>query len=73
MATRYDKRQRRFLELLRQARKEAGLTQVDVSKLLGVTQSHVSKWESGENRVTFLDLEDLAAAYSKPLTYFETR
>ena len=46
---------------------------MDVSKLLGVTQSHVSKWESGENRVTFLDLEDLAAAYSKPLTYFETR
>lgn len=72
MATRYDDRQRRFLERLKDARLASGLTQAAVAEHLGVTQSHVSKWENGECRLTFLDLEDLAELYHKPLTYFGT-
>jgi transcriptional regulator with XRE-family HTH domain len=41
----------RFLKLLRRARIDAGLTQVDLAKRLGRPQSFVSKCESGERRV----------------------
>jgi transcriptional regulator with XRE-family HTH domain len=41
----------RFLKLLRRARLDAGLTQVDLAKRLGRPQSFVSKCESGERRV----------------------
>ena len=41
---------RRFLRRLRAARKEAGLTQVQVAKRLRRTQAFVSKSESGESR-----------------------
>jgi transcriptional regulator with XRE-family HTH domain len=41
----------RFLKLLKRARVESGLTQVDLAKRLGRPQSFVSKCESGERRV----------------------
>jgi transcriptional regulator with XRE-family HTH domain len=41
----------RFLALLKQARFESGLTQVDVAQRLGRPQSFVSKCESGERRI----------------------
>jgi len=42
----YSKEHRALVERLKKAQKEAGLNQEEVAKLLGVTQSYVSKIES---------------------------
>ena len=42
---------RRFLKCLKQARKDAELTQVEVARRLKRPQSYVSKCELGERRV----------------------
>jgi transcriptional regulator with XRE-family HTH domain len=68
-----EKRYRAFLTRLRQAREEAGLTQVQVAKTLKRPQTWVSKCELGERRVDFVELEDFAAAYKKPLSFFESK
>ncbi len=69
----HTKRYRAFLVLLRTAREEAGLTQVQAAKKLRRTQTWVSKCELGERRVDFVELENLAAVYGKPLSYFSSR
>ena len=56
---------------LRIARIEAGLTQVEVAGTLGKPQSFVSKIETGERRVGFLELQLLARIYGNPLSHFE--
>ena len=61
----------RFREKLRHAREEAKLTQVGVSRLLGNPQSLISKVESGERRVDFVELQALVVIYNKPLSYFQ--
>jgi transcriptional regulator with XRE-family HTH domain len=58
------------LELLRQARQEAGLTQIEAARALGRPQSFVSKCESGERRVDFIELLQFAAIYHKPILFF---
>ena len=60
-----------FIKRLRQARIGAGLTQAVVARALKRPQSFVSKIESGERRVDFIELKRLAKIYSKPLSYFE--
>lgn len=67
------KRYRAFLERLKRAREDSGLTQVEIAAKLGRPQTWVSKCELGERRVDFVELEDLAAAYGKPLAYFRTK
>ena len=67
------RRYRAFLERLRRARLDAGLTQVEVAARLGRPQTWVSKCELGERRVDFVELEDWAAACGKSLAYFGTR
>ena len=69
----HTRRYRAFLAKLRRARDEAGLTQVQVAKLVGRPQTWVSKCELGERRVDVVELEDLAAVYGKPLEWFGTR
>jgi transcriptional regulator with XRE-family HTH domain len=69
----HTKRYRAFLKLLRRAREEAGLTQDEVAKKLGRPQTWVSKCELGERRVDFVELENFAAVYRKPLDWFRTR
>ena len=61
----------RFRQKLRRAREEAGLTQVEVAHLLDKPQSFLSKTESGERRVDFVELQALARIYEKPLSYFQ--
>nr|WP_208407413.1 helix-turn-helix transcriptional regulator [Amycolatopsis granulosa] len=41
---------------MRELRKEAGLTQVQVAERLGVPQSFVSKYETGERRLDVIEL-----------------
>ena len=54
--------QRRLVELLRQMRKEAGLTQAQVAARLGRPQSFVSKYESGERRLDLIELRAVGRA-----------
>jgi len=61
----------RFRAKLRWAREESHLTQAAVARLLGKPQSFVSKVESGERRIDFVELQALARIYGKPLSYFQ--
>ena len=65
----YSDRYQTFLKRLRQARKEAGFTQVKVAAALGKPQSYVSKCESGERRVDIIELLDFAQIYNKSLDF----
>jgi transcriptional regulator with XRE-family HTH domain len=58
--------------MLKKGRQEAGLTQVEVARKLRRPQSFVSKCESGERRVDFIELQEFARLYQKPLTFFLT-
>lgn len=49
---------------LREYRERAGLRQVDVAKKMDVDQAAVSKWESGENRISRKYHKKLAKLYS---------
>ena len=56
----YSAEYQRLCSLLRQLRHEAGLTQVQVATRLGVPQSFVSKYESGERRLDVVELGHVA-------------
>jgi transcriptional regulator with XRE-family HTH domain len=66
----YSPRYQAFLERLRQARLEAGLTQVQVAEKLGKGQAFVSKCELGQRRVDFVELQMFAQIYGKPPDFF---
>jgi transcriptional regulator with XRE-family HTH domain len=53
---------RRFLALLRTARKDAGLTQAELAGRLGETQTFVSKCERGERRLDFIETRKILTA-----------
>jgi len=61
-----------FRERLIKARKDAGLTQVDVNDRMGKSHSFISKCELGERRVDFVELQLLARIYGKTLAFFIT-
>ena len=50
------KQQKDLLSLLRQLRTKAGITQVQMAKLLGKPQPFVSYYESGARRLDLLEL-----------------
>jgi len=66
----YSKEHKHIVEQLKKARKEAGLDQEKVAKLLGKTQSYVSKVESGQRRLDVVQLKEFAKIYRKSLNYF---
>ena len=51
------------LQLLRQARLDAKLTQAQAAERLGRPQSFISKCESGERRIDVVELLDLCRVY----------
>lgn len=59
-----------FVERLKKARLEAGLTQVQVAKKLGRPQSYISNLESGQQRVDVVELQRFAKMYGKSINYF---
>ncbi|MDD4931314.1 MAG: helix-turn-helix transcriptional regulator [Candidatus Colwellbacteria bacterium] len=59
-----------FVERLKKARLEAGLTQVQAAKKLGRPQSHISNVESGQQRVDVVELKRFAKIYNKDINYF---
>ena len=66
----YRERYRGFLARLREARRKAGLTQAEASRRLGKAQSFLSKCESGERRIDFVELLILADLYGVDIDFF---
>ena len=65
-----NKKQEKYLSVLREIRTEQGLRQEDVAKSLGQPQSFVSKYESGERRLDLLELEQVCEACNTDLERF---
>jgi transcriptional regulator with XRE-family HTH domain len=65
----YSAEYQRLCRLLRELRHEAGLTQVQVAAWLGVPQSFVSKYESGERRLDVVELGHVAGALEVSLQH----
>ena len=63
----------RFLSLLRQVRLDAGLTQAELALRLGLPQSFVSKYESGERRLDILELRHICEVAGTKLEKFARR
>ncbi len=59
-----------FVGRLKEARLEAGLTQVQVAKKLKRPQSHISNIESGQQRVDVIELQRFAKICGKDIKYF---
>jgi transcriptional regulator with XRE-family HTH domain len=66
----YSKDHKYIVEQLKRARIRAGLDQEQVAKLLGKTQSHVSKVEAGQRRIDIVALKEFARIYKKGLSFF---
>jgi transcriptional regulator with XRE-family HTH domain len=64
---------RRILDLLRQARKEARVSQGDVAKRMGYQRQAISKLERGELRLDLLQLRQYLQAIGVPLVTFIER
>lgn len=60
-------------ELLREIRLEADLRQIDVAKRLRLPQSFVSKYESGERRLEFVEVAQICAALGIRFSAFVQR
>jgi len=62
-----------LLKRIREARRQAGLTQVQVAKALNRSQSYVTKCELGERRLDPIDLQRFAKLYGRPIIHFLPR
>jgi transcriptional regulator with XRE-family HTH domain len=58
----HDKRQEKLCALLREARKEAGLTQVELATKLGQYKGFVSNYETGERRLDVVEFLEVTEA-----------
>ena len=59
-----------FAQKLKNARLEAGLSQVEAAKRLKRPQSYISKSEAGEQRLDIVEIKKFAAMYKKDINYF---
>jgi transcriptional regulator with XRE-family HTH domain len=55
---------------IQQAREELGITQQELAAKLGCTQAALSNYELGKRRLYLANLERIASALRKPLSYF---
>jgi transcriptional regulator with XRE-family HTH domain len=69
-ASRRQRERKILLELLRDIRKQNGLTQMQMAKAIGVKQAFVSKYETGERRLDFLDLVTICEVVGLPIAKF---
>jgi len=59
-----------FALKLKNARLEAGFTQVKAAKKLKRPQSYISKSEAGEQRLDIVEIRKFATLYKKNFDYF---
>lgn len=64
---------RLLAELLRELRRAAGLTQIELAERLQETQSYVSKFERGAQRLDLVELRAVCRALEVPLTEMVTQ
>ena len=69
----FSSQSRKLLSLLKEIRQEAGFSQVELAKKLGKPQSFVSKYESGERRLDFLELREVCFACGLSMEEFSRR
>ncbi|EIE01253.1 helix-turn-helix domain-containing protein [Leptospira licerasiae] len=65
-----DRQKKNFLKSLKQARIEAGFTQIQVAEQIGTSQSFISKVESGRISLEVEIFLKLYQLYDKPAVYF---
>lgn len=66
-------KKRHLAALIRQVRIEARITQDQVADRIGQTQSYVSKYENGEQRLDLIELESVCDAVGVSLPEFVRR
>ena len=66
----YSEDHKYLVEQLKKARKSSNLDQEEAAKLLGKTQSYVSKIESGQRRIDIVQLKEFSKIYKKEINYF---
>ena len=71
--SRYSPLQKHIQNILREMRLEAGFRQADSAQLLGQPQSFVSKYESGERILDFLEIRQICAAMGFSMQEFLNR
>jgi len=70
MSKKYQPKYQNLVKKLREARHDAGLTQVEAGKKLKRPQAYISKIERGERGVDAVELAEFAKVYGKPFDYF---
>lgn len=60
----WDERRMRLAALLKDGRIAVGISQVQMAEKLGKPQSYVSKYESGERKLDFVEVVDVCIALS---------
>ncbi|MCC6275207.1 MAG: helix-turn-helix transcriptional regulator [Leptospiraceae bacterium] len=66
----YTKEYKLFQKLLKRARKDSNLTQIEVCEKLEQPQSYISKIEAGDRRIDVIEFWRLSKIYKKPIEYF---
>lgn len=64
----HDDEYRQLLSRLLQARRDAGLTQMEVAQRLGKPQSFVSRSETGARRIDVIELKAFALIYETEIS-----
>lgn len=57
----WDDRRRALTTILKGFRLEKGLTQTELAAMLGKPQSYISKFESGERKLDFVEVMEVCA------------
>ena len=66
----YSEEHKFVIEQLKKARDDIGFKQAEVARLLGKTQSFVSKIEAGQRKIDIILLKKLAHIYKKNINFF---
>ncbi len=61
---------RRIGQIIREARKARGLSQMKLSELVGVSYQQVQKYEKGSDNISVERLKQIAKAVNVPITLF---
>jgi transcriptional regulator with XRE-family HTH domain len=72
-ASRKQRERKILLELLRALRKQRNLTQEQLAKSMGVKQAFISKYETGERRLDFIDLIRICDVLGMSIVKFAER
>ncbi len=61
---------RRIGQIIKEARKARGMTQMELSELIGVSYQQVQKYEKGSDNISVERLKQIAKAVGAPITLF---